>query len=308
MAIDHAPQLTLVNVYLDHLRSERGLAENTVDAYRRDLAVYANYLDEVGVADPVTADEARLVEFVAWLRQRPSRSGRPYATASLARIVVAVRGFHRFLAAEGLASSDPAAQLETPTASRPLPTSLSVELVEQLLAAPVGEGPAVRRDRAILELLYGAGLRITELVDLDIDDVDPVERLLRVRGKGSRERLVPFGDLAATELDGWLVQGRPAWSPTVPAVFLNARGGRLTRQGAWKRIKHHAAAVGLSEQVSPHTLRHAFATHLIDNGADVRAVQELLGHASVTTTQIYTLVSRAALRSVYEQAHPRARR
>ena len=308
MAGERAHEAASLASYLDHLRSERGLSDNTVQAYRRDLAVYAEYLDESCLGDPANVDAEQLIAFVAWLRQRPSRSGQPYAAATLARIVVAVRGFHRFLAAEGHTVTDPAAQLETPTAQRPLPKALSVELIEQLLAAPVGTGPTARRDRAMLELLYGAGLRITELVELDLDDVDTVERLLTVRGKGDRHRLVPFGDLAADALDGWLVQGRPAFAPTVPAVFVNARGGRLTRQGAWKRIKQHAAAVDLEQQVSPHTLRHAFATHLIDNGADVRAVQELLGHASVTTTQIYTLVSRSALHEVYARAHPRAQR
>ncbi len=308
MAGERAHEAASLVSYLDHLRSERGLSDNTVQAYRRDLAVYAEYLDESGLREPGNVDAEQLIAFVAWLRRRPSRSGQPYAPATLARIVVAVRGFHRFLAAEGHTATDPAAHLETPTAKRPLPKALSVELIEQLLTAPVGTSPTARRDRAMLELLYGAGLRITELVQLDVDDVDTVERLLTVRGKGDRHRLVPFGDLAADALDGWLVQGRPALAPTVPAVFLNARGGRLTRQGAWKRIKQHAAAVDLEPQVSPHTLRHAFATHLIDNGADVRAVQELLGHASVTTTQIYTLVSRSALQEVYTRAHPRAQR
>ena len=306
MAGENTCELASLGPYLDHLRSERGLADNTVEAYRRDLAVYGRYLAESGLDDPADVAAEQLMAFVAWLRRQPSRSGRPYAPASLARIVVAVRGFHRFLAAEGRTPTDPAAQLETPTARRPLPKALSVELIERLLAAPVGATPAARRDRAMLELLYGAGLRISELVELDLDDVDTVERLLSVRGKGDRQRLVPFGDFAAEALDAWLVQGRPALAPVGPAVFVNARGGRLTRQGAWKRIKQHAAAVDLDTEVSPHTLRHAFATHLIDNGADVRAVQELLGHASVTTTQIYTLVSRAALREVYERAHPRA--
>lgn len=308
MADEQAPETALLGQYLDHLRSERGLSDNTVQAYRRDLAVYAAYLDEAGIGDAREVSAEQLTAFVAWLRRRPSRSGQPYAAASLARIVVAVRGFHRFLAAEGLTRVDPAAQLETPAAHRPLPKALSVALVERLLAAPVGDGPAARRDRAMLELLYGAGLRISELVELDVDDVDEVERLLTVRGKGDRQRLVPFGDLAADALESWLVQGRPAFAPREPAVFVNARGGRLTRQGAWKRLKLHAAAVELDAEVSPHTLRHAFATHLIDNGADVRAVQELLGHASVTTTQIYTLVSRSALREVYQRAHPRAQR
>jgi integrase/recombinase XerD len=221
---------------------------------------------------------------------------------------VAVRGFHRFLAEEGETARDPGARLGIPAPSRPLPKALPVDTIAQLLAAPTGQEPLPRRDRALLELLYGAGLRISELTALDLDDLDPVDRLVRVRGKGDRERIVPYGEVAAVALDGWLVQGRPALAPRVPAVFLNARGGRLSRQGAWQRVKANAERVGLVDRVTPHTLRHSFATHLLDGGADVRAVQELLGHASVTTTQIYTLVSRAALREAYERAHPRAHR
>jgi integrase/recombinase XerD len=300
--------LPLVGRYVDHLRAERGLAGNTVAAYRRDLAVYARYLDEIGIDDPreVAADD--LETFVGWLRRRRSASGAPYANSSVARIVVAVRGFHRFLAREGLTVADVSADLGTPTTVRSLPKALSVDDVERLLAAPVGDEPLALRDRAMLEMLYGAGLRISELTALDVDDLDPVDRLVRVRGKGDKERIVPYGEVAAVALERWSVQGRPGRHPRSPAVFVNARGGRLTRQGAWKIVRGHAERVGLGSAVSPHTLRHSFATHLVDGGADVRAVQELLGHASVTTTQIYTLVSRAALRQVYERSHPRAHR
>lgn len=293
--------------YLDHLRAERGLAHNTVDAYRRDLDVYHRYLTEVGIVDPAEVMPDDIEAFVAWLRSGASGGGRPYAPSSTARIVVAVRGFHRFLAREGLAQEDPAAGIGTPRTVRALPKALSVDEVDRLLAAPIGEEPLALRDRAMLELLYGAGLRITELVSLDVDDVDPTERLVRVHGKGDKERIVPYGAVAARALDRWQVAGRPRLlSAATPALFLNARGSRLSRQGVWKIVRGHAEAVGVAERVSPHTLRHSFATHLLDGGADVRAVQELLGHASVTTTQIYTLVSRAALREVYERAHPRA--
>jgi integrase/recombinase XerD len=298
--------LPLLGRYLDHLRAERGLARNTLDAYRRDLGRYADYLDEVGIDDPRRVATEDLEAFVGWLRRSTTAAGRPYASTTVARIVVAVRGFHRFLAREGLTPDDVAAPVATPRTPRSLPKALSVEEVARLLTAPVGDDPLPRRDRALLELLYGAGLRITEATTLDLDDVDPVERLLRIHGKGDKERIVPYGDLAAEALDAWLVGGRPALSPRVPAVFVNARGGRLTRQGAWKVVGGHADRVGLAAAVSPHTLRHSFATHLLDGGADVRVVQELLGHASVTTTQIYTLVSRTALRDVYERAHPRA--
>ncbi|GGI04921.1 site-specific tyrosine recombinase XerD [Egicoccus halophilus] len=307
------PMAALTSRYLDHLRAERGLAANTVVAYRRDLARYAEFLVERGIDDPRAAAAEDLETYPAWLRQRPGdgdgrhRSGAGYAESSISRMVVAVRGFHRFLAREGLVGKDTAADLATPRAARTLPKALSVEDIERLLAAPVGSGPLVLRDRAMLELLYGAGLRISELVGLDLDDVDRVERLVRVHGKGDKQRLAPYGELAAVALDGWASGGRPTLGARAPALFLNARGGRLTRQGVWKILRAHAERVGLEERVSPHTLRHSFATHLLDGGADVRAVQELLGHASVTTTQIYTLVSRAALRAVYERAHPRAR-
>jgi integrase/recombinase XerD len=300
--------LPLVGRYVDHLRAERGLAGNTVEAYRRDLSLYARYLAEVGIDDPrvVVADD--LEAFVGWLRQRRSAAGQPYASSSVARIVVAVRGFHRFLAREGLTDTDASADLGAPRAARSLPKALSVADVERLLGAPIGDDPLAVRDRAMLELLYGAGLRISELTALDVDDLDPVDRLVRVRGKGDKERIVPYGEVAAAAIDRWTVQARPGRHPRTSALFVNARGGRLTRQGAWKIVRGHAERVGLSAAVSPHTLRHSFATHLVDGGADVRAVQELLGHASVTTTQIYTLVSRAALREVYERAHPRAHR
>jgi integrase/recombinase XerD len=301
-------RLPLLGRYLDHLRAERGLARNTVEAYRRDLGRYGTYLADVAIADPREVTPEDVEAFVAWLRGRPSASGAPYAESSVARIVVAVRGFHRFLAREGLTDEDAAAGVGTPPAARRLPKALSIADVERLLTAPVGQVPLARRDRALLELLYGAGLRISETVTLDLDDLDPVDRLVRVRGKGDKERVVPYGEVASHALDLWLVGGRAATGPRSHALFLNARGGRLTRQGAWKMVAGHAERVGLTQAVSPHTLRHSFATHLVDGGADVRAVQELLGHASVTTTQIYTLVSRSALREVYERAHPRAHR
>ncbi len=297
----------LTGLYVDHLRAERGLADNSVAAYRRDLSLYATYLAEAGIDDPRQVGTPELQRFLVWLRGRTSATGRPYAAASIARIVVAVRGFHRFLAQEGLTPTDSAADLATPSTRRPLPKALSVDEIDRLLASPGGSEPLALRDRALLELLYGAGVRISELTGLDVDDVDRVEQLVLVRGKGDRERLVPFGALADEAIQAWLVRGRPELGPRSPALLLNARGGRLSRQGAWQIVRRHADRVGLGDRVSPHTLRHSYATHLVDGGADVRAVQELLGHASVTTTQIYTLVSRAALREVYERAHPRAR-
>lgn len=297
----------LVGVYLDHLRVERGLADNTLQAYRRDLDVYATYLRDRGIPDPreVTAEDVEA--FVPWLRERRTPAGAPYASSSISRTVVAARGLHRFLAREGLTDTDVSADVGAPSSVRSLPKALSVEQVERLLDAPVGQDPTALRDRAMLEVLYGGGLRISEMTGLDVDDLDRPEQLVRVRGKGGKDRVVPYGRAAAETIDAWLVRGRPLLRPDGPSLFTNSRGGRLSRQGAWKILKGHAERAGLSDGVSPHTLRHSFATHLLDGGADVRAVQELLGHASVTTTQIYTLVSRERLRDVYERAHPRAK-
>jgi integrase/recombinase XerD len=240
----------------------------------------------------------------------------PLAASSAGRAVVAVRGLHAFAAAEGLAGADPARLIRPPTPPRRLPKAISVADVERLLrAAAVGDGPAPLRDLALLELLYGTGARISEAVGLDVDDLDfATARLpaaVRLAGKGGRQRMVPVGSYAREALEAYLVRARPTVAVTArrgsasPAVFLNARGGRLTRQGAWAALRAAAGRAGLSE-VSPHTLRHSFATHLLDGGADVRVVQELLGHASVTTTQVYTLVTVDRLREVYAAAHPRA--
>lgn len=303
-----------LRAYLDHLRVERGLSDNTIAAYRRDLETYAAYLDEAGLDKAAAADAADLEEYLAWLRSRESSTGEPYAESSVARMLVAVRGLYDFLLGEGEVDGDPTEVLETPSTSRPLPRPLSLEQVDRLLLAPVGDGPAPLRDRAMLELLYGSGLRVTELVRLDVDDLDRRERLVRVRGKGGRMRLVPYGVTVEEALDAWLVRGRPAMGagpagaggPQAPALFVNQHGRRLTRQGVHGIVTGHAESVGLADEVSPHVLRHTFATHLLDGGADIRAVQELLGHADVTTTQVYTKVSRARLREVYDRAHPRA--
>ena len=291
--------------FLRHVRSERGLAPATVEAYRRDLVRYATFLaqHELDIADVRQED---VEAFVSWLRASRQEDGRAFAERSVARTVVAVRGLHRFMLAEDGATSDPAAGVPAPAAARSLPKALGVADIAALLDAPPRSGASGARDRAGLELMYGAGLRISELVGLDVDDVDLVDNLVVVRGKGDRERIVPFGEPAADAIGRWLTQGRPSFEPHVPALFVNRRGGRLTRQGFWTIVRRHAETAGLAAVLTPHTLRHSFATHLLDGGADVRAVQELLGHASVTTTQIYTLVSRQALRSVYARAHPRA--
>jgi len=310
-----------VRRYLDHLVVERGLAAHTLEAYRRDLARYSGAMSARGrtLAGDITAEDVAV--FLAGLREG-SRDHPPLAASSAARAAAAVRGLHAFAAAEGLAAADPANQVRPPAPPRRLPRAIGVSEVERLIAATgQGEGPggaAQLRDRALLELLYGTGARISEAVGLDVDDLAlPVpaagtDTLLRLTGKGGKDRIVPLGSYARQALDAYLVRGRPALAAASrrasasPAVFLNARGGRLTRQGAWGVLKAAAQRAGL-DQVSPHTLRHSFATHLLDGGADVRVVQELLGHASVTTTQVYTLVTVDKLREVYAAAHPRAR-
>jgi integrase/recombinase XerD len=289
------------------LSAERGRAPNTIAAYRRDLRSYISWLREVGrsLSDVTEAD---LLDYVRALRDRG------LAPASIARALVPVRSLHRFLAEEGRAPSDPGAHLELPRVPRGLPKALSEEEVGRLLDAPVGDDPVARRDRAMLELLYGTGVRVSELVGLSLGDIDLDTALLRAFGKGSKERIVPIGVPAVRSLVAWLGPGgRPELAPPqwrrrgdAEAVFLNARGGRLSRQGAWDVLKRYSRQVGLEGKLSPHVLRHSCATHMLDHGADIRAVQELLGHASISTTQVYTLVSTERLWEVYRSAHPRA--
>ena len=296
--------------WLDHLRVERGAAANTLSSYRRDLARYQQFLHGRGIVDPAGVGESDVTEFLASLREgTPERL--PLSASSAARTLVAVRGFHRFLALEGETLTDPAGGVAPPKAPKRLPKAISVSDVELLLsAASVGDTPAALRDRAILEVLYGAGARISEAVGLDVDDLDLEQGSVRLFGKGSKERVVPLGSYAREAVTAYTVRARPSMAlkgKGTPALFLNQRGGRLTRQSAWALIHAAAERAGLGAKVSPHTLRHSFATHLLDGGADVRVVQELLGHASVTTTQIYTMVTVQRLREVFAEAHPRAR-
>jgi integrase/recombinase XerD len=299
-----------VERFLDYLAVERGLSRNTLDAYRRDLGRYAAFLDERGVGDPSAAGEEDIAAFVSGLSSSEYAPGRGYRASSVARALAAVRSFHRFLLQEGDAAGDPAEGVARPKVPRNLPRPLTEDEVAALLAAPGDDGPVALRDRAILETLYGAGLRISELVALDVDDIDLDQGSVRALGKGSRERIVPLGRFAVRAVEAYLVRGRPtlARSASRAALFLNRRGGRLTRQGCTNVIKAMARRAEISRRVTPHMLRHSFATHLLEGGADVRVVQELLGHASVATTQIYTLVTKDRLRDVYFTSHPRARR
>ncbi|HET6968633.1 MAG TPA: site-specific tyrosine recombinase XerD [Ornithinibacter sp.] len=299
-----------VDAWLTHLDVERGMSRHTLSAYRRDLTRWASYLADVGVDRPQDVRETHVSEFLARLREGDAEHP-PLAATSAARTLVAVRGLHRFLALEGVLDTDPARRVSPPPPPSRLPKAIPVEEVERLLeAASVGDTPASLRDRALLEVLYGTGARISEAVGLDVDDVEGDDGVVRLRGKGGKERLVPLGSYAASALSAWLVRGRPAFAakgPGTPALFLNTRGGRLSRQSAWAVLRACAERARLPGHLSPHTLRHSFATHLLEGGADVRVVQELLGHASVTTTQVYTLVTVHRLREVYAQSHPRAR-
>jgi integrase/recombinase XerD len=307
----------LVRTYLDHLAVERGLAKNTLSSYRRDLSRYLEFLAARDREDLSQVTEEDVAAFLAALRLGDAEHP-PLSASSAGRTIVAVRGFHRFAVREGNVDADTAGAIRPPTPARRLPKAIPVEDVERLLEAAGAEGtPRAQRDRALLEVLYGTGARISEAVGLDVDDVDLDAGMVRLFGKGSKDRMVPLGSYAKAALELYFAAARPALAAGAPAagrgrnsraaVFLNARGGRLSRQSAWTVLRTAATRAGLMAGISPHTLRHSFATHLLDGGADVRVVQELLGHASVTTTQIYTMVTVERLREVYASAHPRAR-
>lgn len=295
--------------FLSYLAVERGRAPNSIASYRRDLESYEAYLAEREVA-PITAAARDIDAYLAHLRAE----GR--APSSQARALAAIRGLHRFLFEERGATTDPTADTESPRVGAAVPKALAESEIQALLSAVSGDGALARRDRAVLELLYASGLRVSELVGLSLSDLDLPGGLVRAFGKGSKERIVPVGSFAQAALRAWLGPGGRAelaprrWQRRgdAEALFLSTRGRRLSRQGAWVIIRNAAERVGLADRVSPHVLRHSFATHLLDHGADIRVVQELLGHASITTTQIYTKVSQEHLRRAYLEAHPRARR
>jgi integrase/recombinase XerD len=302
----------LIAEYDTWLRVERGLAANTMAAYQRDLRRYADYLRRHGRTDVGAVSEAEVGGFVEELREARDDDGKPrYAPSSIARAIAAVRSFHRFCVEEGLVRSDPSEDVGSPRVPQGIPKALDEAEVEALLAAVPGDDPRALRDRAILELLYAGGFRISELVGLERGDLALHDGTVRVLGKGSKERVVPVGRSARAALSEYLDRGRPDLERTGArndAVFLNARGGRLTRQGAWLIVRAAGDRAGLGDRLYPHVLRHSCATHMLDHGADIRVVQELLGHASLSTTQVYTRVSPERLRAVYDLAHPRARR
>lgn len=303
-----------VDTYLRHLAIERGSAANTLKAYRADLQKYTDFLARQGIIEPNQISESLISSFVQELSQKLG-----LVAASSARILAAVRGLHRFWLLEGITGADPANTVKPPKLALRLPKAISIEQVERLLSAAGPEpddesgtnfDPIQVRDRAILEMLYATGARVSEIVNLDLDDlIDPT--LVRLFGKGSKERVVPVGSFAQRSLAKYLVRTRPALVAAgrgTPALFLNQRGNRLSRQTIWQIIANAAVRANIPIEISPHTLRHSYATHLLEGGADVRVVQELLGHSSVATTQIYTLVTVDALREIYATSHPRARR
>jgi integrase/recombinase XerD len=305
----------LLTEYFEWLAVERGLAANSLAAYRRDLRRYAAYLGAQAITEPTAIGEPTVHGYVAHLEALRDDEGRPQlAPASIARALVAVRSFHRFCAREGYLDTDPSEDVGAPRVPQGIPKALDEEEVTALLGAFTGDTPRAQRDRALLELLYATGIRISEAVGLDLEDLDLEDGLVRVLGKGDKERVVPVGRTARGALAEYLRDGRlrlrGARSRRVAesdAVFLNARGTRISRQACWSIVRDAGARVGIHQELSPHVLRHSCATHMLDHGADLRVVQELLGHATISTTQVYTKVSPERLRAVYDAAHPRAR-
>jgi len=297
-----------VKRYLQHLAIERGLAENTLDSYRRDLTRYVTALSSYSLAGPQDITEATISSYLQEL-SRGDEEHQPLGARSVARHAVAIRQVHKYWELEGICVPNPAREIQPPAIGQSLPKAISIGQVTKLLDSISTETPAGLRDRAILEFLYATGARISEVVDLDVDDLHFADdAVVRLFGKGSKERIVPVGGYAQRAVSDYLVRSRPGLAVKgkgTPALFLNQRGGRLSRQSVWLLISKTAERAGITAEVSPHTLRHSFATHLLEGGADVRVVQELLGHASVTTTQIYTKVSVDSLRETYQLAHPR---
>jgi integrase/recombinase XerD len=308
------PAERAVRSFLEHLAVERGASGNTIAAYRRDLGRYLDFLGERGINDLSVVTPAEISAFLVWLQTpRDGRVG--LAVSSATRALAAVRSLHGFLAGEGMTADSAAAAVHPPRSVRRLPKALSLDQVQAVLDTPDPDTAAGLRDAALLELLYGTGARISEVLAIDVDEATALlaspDGGLRLFGKGRKERIVPVGSYARAAVEAWLVRGRPAFAQAStrpsPALLLNSLGRRLSRQSAWQILHTAGEAARLGVEISPHTLRHSFATHLLDGGADVRVVQELLGHSSVTTTQIYTLVTAEHLREVFLAAHPRAR-
>jgi integrase/recombinase XerD len=300
-----------IGQFLSFLSAEKGASDNTIAAYRNDLAQFHQFLSSIGKnghqhTDWTLIEKDSIVGYIVELKERK------YAEASVARKVAAVKSFFQYLQAEGSIGQNPAESLESPRVGKSLPKPLTVQQIDELLEQPSKRnGPEGLRDRAMLELLYATGLRVTELVSLDLDSIslDPRSPVARCMGKGAKERAIPIHEQALRALLSYLNDGRPRLvkDKKERALFLNRRGERLTRQGFWLILKQYAAQAGIQEPVTPHSLRHSFATHMLKGGAPLRSVQELLGHANISTTQVYTQITDEHVRRVYEQAHPRAR-
>lgn len=293
---------SLIQEFIDYLGHEKGLADNTLESYGRDLKQYYGFLAGDTATSLAGASQSTIVAYLMYLRKQGK------ATATIARRLAALKAFYQFLVKENYVAADPTDDLSSPKLERKLPKVLTVEEVERLLAQPDASNPAGRRDKAMLELLYATGIRVSELVNLNVPDVDLKEGFVRCMGKGSKERVVPMGEIAVAAIRGYLENARQKMiaDPKEWAVFVNHHGKRLTRQGFWKIVKKYASQAQIRKEITPHTLRHSFATHLLENGADIRAVQEMLGHADISTTQIYTHVTKDRLKDVYAKSHPRA--
>ncbi|MBE3552914.1 MAG: site-specific tyrosine recombinase XerD [Kyrpidia tusciae] len=293
---------TMIERFIRYLAIEKGLAPSTLGSYRSDLEDFSDFLQRTGCGDWPETGRRHIVAYLAHLQ----KLGRAPATVS--RHMASLRSFYQFLSREGLIEVDPTGQLDSPKADKRLPRVLNVEEVERLLAAPEGLTPMALRDRAMLEMLYATGVRVSELVSLNVTDVNLNMGYVKCYGKGSKERIVPLGSAALEAVHAYLTRGRAGLlkNGDPGALFVNHQGKRLTRQGFWKILKKYARTAGIQKAITPHTLRHSFATHLLENGADLRAVQEMLGHADISTTQIYTHVTQTRLKDVYERTHPRA--
>jgi integrase/recombinase XerD len=297
-----ARMANLIGEFIDYLGSERGLALNTLESYGRDLRQYSVYLEKDGVVAFERASRGTVVAYLLALQKQGK------STATVARRLAALKAFYQFLVRQRYIDRDPTANVESPKLQKKLPRVLSVGEVEKLLGQPVGDSAQSMRDRAMLELLYATGVRVSELITLNLSDISLEMGYIRCRGKGSKERMVPMGAMAVRGLRDYLAKGRPriVTNGAEQSLFVNHHGARLTRQGFWKIVKKYARDAQISKDITPHTLRHSFATHLLENGADLRSVQEMLGHADISTTQVYTHVTRARLKDVYAKAHPRA--
>lgn len=293
---------SLIREFIDYLGNEKGLASNTLESYGRDLRQYKGFLSDDSAQSLESASQATIVAYLMYLRKQGK------AAATIARRLAALKAFYQFLLKEHYVDKDPTDDLSSPRLERKLPKVLTIEEVERLLNQPKPNQPSGKRDKAMLELLYATGIRVSELVSLDVGDVDLSEGFVRCRGKGSKERVVPLGELAKRAVRAYLDDGRLKMiaEPGEEALFVNHHGRRLTRQGFWKIVKKYGAQARIRREITPHTLRHSFATHLLENGADIRAVQEMLGHADISTTQIYTHVTKDRLKDVYSRSHPRA--